>query len=98
MKPTDFIKGQRVYLADLVEEYPGEPKQYYAAYHRDMLMTGPFTVIAAGRRRTTFCTLDGKRGEMFNGDSGLTPYGSKWNETNATFEMLPKPQWADDWM
>ena len=94
-----MIKGKRVYLDDLIEEYPGEPKKYYAVYHKDRILDGPFIVIAAGKRRISFYGLYGKRNDRFNGDCGLIPYSShNWNENNATFEMLSELQWQDDWM
>jgi hypothetical protein len=92
-----MYKGKRVFLDDLIEEYPGTQKVYYATYHKDRLMNGPFTVIAAGKKRITVRGLDSRRDDYFTGDAGLVPYGMKWNETNATFEMLPEPEWVDDW-
>ena len=90
-----MIKGKRVYLDDLVEEYPFEqPYPVYATFHREMLMDGPFTVIAAGQRRIVVRKLDGTTHFHFCGDVGLI--GN--NPTNATFEILPKPRWVDDWM
>ena len=94
-----MIKGQRVYQEDLVEMYPFELAPYYATYHDDMLMLGPYQVVAAGKRRLLVVYEDGHKGELFCGDTGLVPYGVKdWNKHNATFMMLPEPVWQDDWM
>jgi hypothetical protein len=96
-----MVKGKRVYLDDLVEEYIGMDRKYpmYASFHNGTLMNGPFTVIAAGKKRIAVRNIDGRRDYHFTGDIGLVPYdGIKWNETNATFEILPEPEWADDWM
>jgi hypothetical protein len=94
-----MIKGRRVYLVDLIEEYPATDKHYYAVYHQDTLMSGPFTVIAAGKRRISVQNLYGRRADHYTGDIGLVPYPSgKMNETNATYEIVEVPTWIDDWM
>jgi hypothetical protein len=94
-----MIKGKRVYLEDLIEEYPFIDTPTYASFHKDQIMDGPFTVIAAGKRRISVRNLDGSRRDHFTGDIGLVPYPSgKLNESNATFLMLPEPVWQDDWM
>lgn len=97
-----MIRGRRVFLDDLVEQYLSGRSNLprYAVYHKDQLVDGPFTVYAAGRNKIVVISdKDGQQRSLFVGDAGLAPYGGvKWNETNATYEMLPDLAWQDDWM
>lgn len=88
-------KIRRVYLEDLVEQYidgrKGLPR--YATFHKDRLMDGPFTVLAAGRNKIVVVSDDGRQDIHFSGDIGLRPYSPhNWNPTNTTWEVSLEEQ------